>query len=84
MATSSLILLLEKVSNSEVKILYLYLVFAVICAISGILAFALPIPAIIVRFQEHQEHVAGEKMIKDPDEQRKIMRSIFMNPMKHE
>jgi len=54
------------------------------CAISGILAFALPIPAIIVRFQEHQEHVAGEKLIKDPDESRKIMRSIFMNPMKHE
>ena len=50
-----------------------------LCAFCGILAFALPIPAIIDRFQEHQGNVGD---IKDDTSNHRIqLRAIFQKPM---
>ena len=37
---------------------YIFLVIAILCALSGIVAFALPVPGIIARFQDEQEQVS--------------------------
>ena len=69
------------------------------CALSGILAFALPVPGIICRFQvipetvtllicfiqEEQEHAANHRIINDEDSSpvRNELRKIFARPMAH-
>ena len=40
-------------------IIYIFFwVIAILCALSGIVAFALPVPGIIARFQDEQEQVS--------------------------
>ena len=58
---------------------------AVACSISGILAFALPIPIIIQRFQIEQECVLNRRSEADENTTENIhrdkLRSIFTTPM---
>ena len=35
---------------------------AILCALSGIVAFALPVPGIIARFQDEQENETNKKL----------------------
>ena len=58
---------------------------AILCALSGILAFALPVPGIICRFQEEQEHAANHRIINSEDSTpvRNELRKIFAKPMAH-
>ena len=46
------------VTNITVTPIYSILVIAILCALSGIVAFALPVPGIIARFQDEQEQVS--------------------------
>jgi len=48
---------------------------------SGILAFALPVPGIIAKFQEEQENASIKMQTGDPD--RKRLRNLFVKPMNY-
>ena len=48
---------------------------------SGILAFALPVPGIIAKFQEEQENASISTRILDRD--RKRLRKLFIKPMNY-
>ena len=57
---------------------------AVLCALCGILAFALPVPAIINRFQENQYNATvTTKNESKSNGNRKLLRPIFLKPMNH-
>ena len=58
-------------------------VIAIACALTGILAIALPVPAIINRFQEEQENVAGQKQLANLPENERFLTKLFLTPMKH-
>ena len=42
------------------QINFTLIVIAILCALSGIVAFALPVPGIIARFQDEQEQVSQD------------------------
>ena len=58
-------------------------VIAIACALTGILAIALPVPAIINRFQEEQDNVAGQKQLANLPENERFLTKLFLTPMKN-
>ena len=58
-------------------------VIAIACALTGILAIALPVPAIINRFQEEQDNVAGQKQLANLPKNERYLAKLFLTPMKH-
>lgn len=59
-------------------------VIAIGCALTGIVAIALPVPAIINRFQEEQDILAGQKQLMNLPRNERYLMKLFMRPMKHQ